>query len=298
MKTRFEGQDGKRRLVEVMQEQHLVKHDPQLAGRIAADGELIEFSAGDFVIRQGSADNDIYFIVDGEVAVEVNGRFVATRRPRDSIGEMALVDGAARRSATVVASKPMCAVKLTEPQFQKVAEEYPRIWRAVAIVVAERLRQRNEFHRAPNTKPILFIGSSVEGLPVAKQIQLGLKHANVVPQLWTNGIFGPGGLPIDSLLEHVERSDFAIFVFGPDDTVTSRNVEYAAPRDNVVFELGLYMGKLNRDRCYIVKKHGSDIKIPSDLLGVTAITYVQALDADISMVCTQIEDAVGRLGVK
>lgn len=109
-------------------------------------------------------------------------------------------------------------------------------------------------------------------------------------------------MSIDSLLAHVDRADFAVFAFGPDDQVTSRSEAYLAPRDNVVFELGLYMGRLSRDRCYIVKEHSSDIKIPSDLLGVTMLTYVHATGDDLGIalgpVCTQLEDVIRRLGVK
>lgn len=302
MKTRFEGPDGRRLLVEVLQEQQLVQHDSRLADRLADDGELVEFGPGEALVEQGSADNDVYFIIDGEASVVVNRRTVATRTSRDSVGEMALVDGSARRSASVVATRPICALRVAEARFQKIALDYPRVWRSIAVVVAQRLRERIQFHRPPNDKPILFLGSSVEGLPVAKQLQLGLKHAPFTAQPWTSGVFGAGGVSIDSLLAHVDRADFAVFAFGPDDQVTSRSEAYLAPRDNVVFELGLYMGRLSRDRCYIVKEHSSDIKIPSDLLGVTMLTYVHATGDDLGIalgpVCTQLEDVIRRLGVK
>jgi predicted nucleotide-binding protein len=302
LKTRFEGPDGQRILTAVIKAQYLVQHHEALAARIAAEGELVELAPGQVLITQDSSDNELYFIIDGEVAVVVNNRAVATRGPRDSVGEMSLVDGSARRSATILATKPVCALRLSEAKFNSVALDYPNIWRAVAIVVAERLRQRTQFHAPPNEKPVMFIGSSVEGLAIAKQIQLGLKHAPVVPQLWTNGVFGAGGVSIDSLLAHVERSDFAAFVFGPDDKVTSRDDVYMAPRDNVVFELGLYMGRLNRDRCFIVKEQSTDVKIPTDLLGVTPVTYVHSpsvgLATVVGPVCTELEDAVARLGAR
>lgn len=302
MKTRFEGSDGRRRLIGVLMTQRLVEHDNALAERLADEGELVILNAGDVMIEQNSADNDLYFIIEGEVSVVVNKRNVATRAARDSVGEMALVDGSARRSATVVAAKPVCALKLAESRFHEIAVAFPRIWRSIAVVVAERLRQRARFHRPPNERPILFIGSSVEGLAVAKEIQLGLKHSSLVARLWTNSVFGPGGVTIDALLAQVDCSDFALFVFGPDDKITSRDEKYRGPRDNVVFELGLYMGRLDRDRCYIVKEHSSDIKIPSDLLGVTPITYICKPGADlttaISTVCTEVETVVARLGVR
>ena len=55
--------------------------------------------------------------------------------------------------------------------------------------------------------------------------------------------------------------------------IESRKKKQAAPRDNVIFELGLFMGALGRERTFIVKPRHVDIKIPSDLLGVTFIEY-------------------------
>jgi len=302
MKTRFEGVDGKRRLVDVLMDQRLIEHDKALAERIADEGELVTLGVGDVLVEQDSTDNDLYFIIEGEVSIVVNKRDVGTRAARDSVGEMALLDGSARRSATVVAAKPVCALKLTESRFREITAAFPNLWRSIAVAVAERLRHRARFHRPPNEKPIVFIGSSVEGLAVAKEIQLGLKHSNLVARLWTNGVFGPGGVTIDALLAQVDVSDFALFVFGPDDKITSRDEKYLGPRDNVVFELGLFMGRLDRERTYIVNENSDDIKIPSDLLGISPITYVckpgDDLATAISTVCTEVEAVVARLGVR
>ena len=48
------------------------------------------------------------------------------------------------------------------------------------------------------------------------------------------------------------RADFAAFIISPDDTVISRDAENLAPRDNVIFELGLFMGVLNRQRVFLI----------------------------------------------
>ena len=42
----------------------------------------------------------------------------------------------------------------------------------------------------------------------------------------------------------LDRFDFAILVLTADDLVASRDVLSTAPRDNVLFELGLFMGGL------------------------------------------------------
>jgi predicted nucleotide-binding protein len=107
---------------------------------------------------------------------------------------------------------------------------------------------------------------------------------------------------IDVLMKEVDNSDFAAFVFGPDDKVASRGERYSAPRDNVVFELGLFMGRLDRTRTFIVaeQKAVKEIKIPTDLLGVTPITYVikdgQDLPSALVSVCQELRRVFAQLG--
>ncbi len=64
------------------------------------------------------------------------------------------------------------------------------------------------------------------------------------------------------------RPTLPIMVLSPDDITTSRKLKSLAPRDNVIFELGLFMGSLGRERCYMVRQDNSQLKIPSDLLGI------------------------------
>jgi len=302
MKKRFEGTDGQRRLIAALQSCPLVEHNEALAARLAEAGQLVSFEAGDVIMTQGAEDNDVYFILVGQAEVTVNGRHVAIREARATIGEMALLSPTEPRSATVTARNQVVALKVSEPDFHQVTQEHPQVWRVVAQVVAERLRQRSALLNVPNTKPLLFLGCSAESLTIAQEIQLGLKHDNVEVVVWTDGVFGPSGIPIDSLINTVNESDFAVFVFSPDDRVISRDSEYNAPRDNTVFELGLFMGKLERSRTFIVKEQSTDVKIPTDLLGITPLTYIYRgsgnLSAAIGPVCTELRKVINALGVR
>lgn len=303
IKSRFEGTEGRRRLIEAIKTQRLVEHDEALANALADAGELVEFATGTQFITQGDGDNDAYLIIDGEAGVFVNARHVATRTPRESVGEMALLDPTVRRSATVKALSTVTTLKISEPQFKAITVSNARVWRALAIVIADRLRQRSQFHRPPNDMPVLFIGSSVEGLAVAQEIQLALKHDQIKVRPWSMpGVFGPGGTSIDILMKEVDLSDFAAFIFGPDDKLFSRKEEYDVPRDNVVFELGLFMGRLDRNRSFIVKDQHADIKIPSDLLGVTPITYVSKPGEDLagpaSVVASELRKVIKSTGMR
>lgn len=285
-----------------LQSCHLVEHDETLASRLVEVGQVVTFDPGDEIMAQGADDNDIFFILVGEADVAVNGRHVAVREARDTVGEMALLNPAEPRSATVTARTEVVTLKVSEPDFHQVAQEHSQVWRVIAQVVADRLRQRAALLNVPNTKPLLFIGCSAESLEIAQEIQLGLKHVNVEAVVWTDGVFGPSGVAIDSLLNTVNESDFAVFVFSPDDKVICREGEYNAPRDNTVFELGLFMGRLERSRTFIVKEQSADVKIPTDLLGITPLTYIHheggKLTAAVAPVCTELRKVIDSLGVR
>ncbi len=300
MKERFVGAEGRTHLVEVLREQRLVQNDVTLAEHLADHGELIEFSQGDTLIAQGASDNSALFILSGNAAVFVNNRQVATRGPRDCVGEMSVIDPAAPRSATLKANGPVLAFRVSATSFSDAGDRYPALWRAAARILSERLHQRERFHRPENPTPIMFVGSSAEGLEVAREIQAQLKHDKVIVRLWTSSVFGPSGIPIDDLLKQVNEGDFALFVFGPDDRVASRNEEYQAPRDNVVLEMGLFMGKIGRRRTFMLKEQKSDLKIPSDLLGITPITYVCrdgcTLSEQLAPAATELRRAIRDLG--
>jgi hypothetical protein len=121
-------------------------------------------------------------------------------------------------------------------------------------------------------KPSIFIGSSSEALPLATAVkdELG-KHFNA--DLWSENLFELGEDTLNNLLRFVQCYDFAVLVLTDDDQITCRKVTQASPRDNVVFELGLFMGALGRRRAFPLVAQTADgaPKIPSDLLGNTAV---------------------------
>jgi predicted nucleotide-binding protein len=122
-------------------------------------------------------------------------------------------------------------------------------------------------------KPRIFIGSSTEGLDVAYAIQQNLEH-DAEPTVWPQGAFVPSDYVLPALEEAVETYDFGIFVFTPDDIIEIRQERFSAIRDNVVFELGLFVGRLGRQRNYVVMPRGQEkLRVPTDLLGLVASDY-------------------------
>jgi len=147
-----------------------------------------------------------------------------------------------------------------------------------------------------NAKPRVFVGSSAEGLLVAEALQVGLEYDAEVT-LWSQGVFGLSGGTLESLVSTAKDFDFAVLVLTPDDMVTSRGEQKPAARDNVLFELGLFMGASGRHRTFIVHPRVSEMSLPSDLAGITAATYDPHrsdgdLQAAVGPVCTKIKRAI------
>lgn len=305
MMSRFLGNEGRPRLIAALRAQQSVQNDAPLAEEMADLIELIQIEPGkpeSTFITQGNPDNDIYLILAGRVSIIVNGREKAQRRAGQHVGEMAAIDPSARRSASVVAIEQTVLAKVSEPEFSKLASKHSDLWRRLALEIAERLRHRGLEVQPPNDQPHVFIGSSVEALPIARELQTGLSHDPFIVQPWTDGVFRASRDSVDSLIVAVKNADFAVLVLTADDTLITREVEHRAPRDNCIFELGLFMGALGRDRTVIVKPRGVDIKLPTDLLGITPLEYAEgALDtvaARVGPVCSAVRNAVQALGPK
>lgn len=151
------------------------------------------------------------------------------------------------------------------------------------------------------SKARLFVGSSVEGLSVANEIQALLDHDAEVT-VWHQGVFGPSGGTLESLVQMAPTFDFAVLVLTPDDVVTKRDNSKNAPRDNVLLELGLFIGTLGRERTYFVHPR-EDMALPSDLAGITPINYDanrsdNNLRAAIGPVATSLRSQLKKLGFR
>ncbi len=131
-------------------------------------------------------------------------------------------------------------------------------------------------------KPRIFLGSSGKQEKLLQALTRGLGDvARVEP--WTTS-FNPGTSTLERLLELTREVDFAAFVFAQDDWTTvsppaspEPGPGQASPRDNVVFEAGLFGGGLGMRRTFIL--HASGAKLPTDLLGLTCVRYAGATTA-------------------
>ena len=148
-------------------------------------------------------------------------------------------------------------------------------------------------------KPRIFLGSSGKQEKLLQALTRGLEDiAHVDP--WTTS-FNPGTTTLERLVELAHEVDFAAFAFARDDWTTispaapaSAESGQASPRDNVVFEAGLFGGVLGMRRTFIL--HASGSKLPSDLLGLTSIRYGEATAAEMKVVNQKLRNAIEHEG--
>jgi Predicted nucleotide-binding protein containing TIR-like domain len=148
-------------------------------------------------------------------------------------------------------------------------------------------------------KPRIFLGSSGKQEKLLQALTRGLGEvAHVEP--WTTS-FNPGTTTLERLLELCHEVDFAAFVFAQDDWTTNSlpgapvaGSGQASPRDNVVFEAGLFGGALGMRRTFIL--HASGSKLPSDLLGLTCVRYEATTPAEMKLVNQKLRKAIDNEG--
>lgn len=300
MLQRFTGESGRRLRVQALLSQKLIAGNRELAEKLSDSAKFFEISKGQTLIEQNTADNDVYMIITGSFDVLINGRKIARRFPNDHVGEMAAIEMTQQRSASVIASEQSVVAQISEAEFSELGRQFPEIYLAVARELSRRLHQRNAHVAAARDRTKVFIISSVESLEVARIVQNSFAHDNFLPVLWTDGVFRVASYPMQSLIDEVTDSDFAIAIAHGDDTSSIRGKEWPVPRDNVIFELGLFMGHLGKDRAILMEPRDDGVKLPSDMTGITTIPYRYQVGRDsvamMAPACNVLREHILRLG--
>ena len=148
-----------------------------------------------------------------------------------------------------------------------------------------------------NGKPRIFLGSSGKQADLLHALTHGLSDDAHV-EAWTT-VFNPGVGTLERLVELTREVDFAAFIFAQDDWTNvgtpAADAGQASPRDNVVFEAGLFGGVLGMRRTFIL--HANGAKLPTDLLGLTCVRYDGATtEAEIESICQKIRGAMNSVG--
>lgn len=148
----------------------------------------------------------------------------------------------------------------------------------------------------------VFVGSSSEGKTVAIGLHLELEGLGACEvDRWDQGIFEPSRYPLDSLAGAAQRADFAVLIATPDDMTTKRSETKPSPRDNVIFEFGLFTGVLGRQRTFLLATDHS-MDLPSDLQGLTRLSVTNRSDgnkrAEATAAAHQVQQQIASHGMR
>jgi hypothetical protein len=154
----------------------------------------------------------------------------------------------------------------------------------------------------PRIRPIVFVGSSSEAKNIAQTFCTVLSDTADMMPWWLAPEFHVMENTLDSLIKAADKYDFGLFVFAPDDMIESRGQKEMSTRDNVLFELGLFLGRLGAGRTFAVIQGAQSkidqIKIPSDLLGIHIPRYTylddSGLIASVNNAAVSIREAIQR----
>jgi hypothetical protein len=134
-------------------------------------------------------------------------------------------------------------------------------------------------------QPRIFLAfSSLNGGPIAAVLKdlLTSPEIDADVRLWRDS-FPPGGTTIGTLGDEADRADYAILILTDDDEVIAAkngNKQWA-PRDNIVFEFGLFSGRIGSERCIAVCDEAKPLKLPTDISGVNLATYDSRVGGDL-----------------
>ena len=123
-------------------------------------------------------------------------------------------------------------------------------------------------------KPTLFIGSSSVREPIARRLKELLTDCADVT-VWKDAPeFALGESILSGLMKVGEQYDFALLVFGQDDATMMKGEILPTVRDNVIFELGLFMGHMGRGRALWLSPRGTKAPhLSSDLEGILHLEF-------------------------
>jgi hypothetical protein len=150
--------DGPRRLIDALAKQQLLRNSTPLIDELVVVGKVLSYQENEILIHEGDSDSDIFFLITGEVIVEFLGEELARRYANNHVGEMALIDTSAIRSATVTAISETIVLRVSETSFTLLAVKYSFLWRGLALELATRLRGRNKLVVPLKTIVILIHG--------------------------------------------------------------------------------------------------------------------------------------------
>ena len=174
MTERFEGADGKRKLIKILSDQALVQHNEAIACKLAELVSVEEVPETKQIYVRGEPGNVLFLILSGRIDLSVQGEPIAALEPGQFVGEFPILNSSLDYTVSVVARQKSVIASLSESQFLSLASDHPEIWRNMAKELANRLQSANV------TKQLAAPAKAPSELTIAELLG-GLKPV----QLWS-----------------------------------------------------------------------------------------------------------------
>jgi CRP-like cAMP-binding protein len=112
---------------------------------IASVVEEIDYPVSEIIIKEGSAGDTLYLMIEGEVSVikdlgETNEVEIDRMTDGEYFGEMALFEDTVR-SVSIRTEKPSAFMVLYKQEFKEIVREYPQIALEICKVLSGRIRK-------------------------------------------------------------------------------------------------------------------------------------------------------------
>jgi predicted nucleotide-binding protein len=215
-------------------------------------------------------------ILLGSIRLTQNGNTLQVLQEGEDFGTWPYLFSDPRYKVTATAVADSLLFHIDDERFKQVINRFPRIWKHIARIQVERLQNRNRLLLPQNARVKMFVGSSTERLGSARRLaEYFAPDQDTVEVLVWDTIFGNLEYPLEALTRTLNDWDFAALIWGGEDRTHSRSTVKASPRDNLIFEAGLAIGRLGRRRTFILVPEAADtsLKIPSDLEQATFLKY-------------------------
>lgn len=139
----FQQEDSEERIRSVLRQNPAILEDADVIDSLLTAGNLDGFKKGEELIVENAQDDDVFFILAGEVEIQTDGQRVATRTAPIQVGEMAAMHPGEKRSATVTArSHTVATLRIPGAEFHEIMDAFPKFRDRLHVDVSKRFRQR------------------------------------------------------------------------------------------------------------------------------------------------------------
>jgi CRP-like cAMP-binding protein len=120
------------------------KFDPDTVAQLYGATDIVRLPPGEFVFHEGDEADALYIVKRGIVRVIIGSTVFETVRPGGVIGEMAIVEHGAARSASAITATSVDLIRIDVPKFLHLVAQRPEFALIVMATMARRLRTMNQ----------------------------------------------------------------------------------------------------------------------------------------------------------